>query len=92
MKLSRREFIITSSAVTAALAVPGALMLNRENIKQRYEDMKAFASDKIKNLDKYALAAIAPSILTMLLYSYANEIISVFISLLLLFLSFLIII
>ena len=91
MKLSRREFLITGSVLAAAAALPSVYALNRDNIERRYQDIKAFASDKMKNMDKYALAAIVPSVIAMLLFTYANELMSVLISLIILLLSILLI-
>ena len=92
MKLSRREFLITGSVLAAAATLPSVYALNKDNIQRRYEDIKAFASEKMQNMDKYALAAIVPSIMTMLLLTHANELLSAFISLLILLISILIII
>ena len=92
MKLSRREFLITGSVLAAAAALPSVYALNKDNIQRRYEDIKAFASEKMQNMDKYALAAMVPSIMTMLLLTHANELLSAFISLLILLISILIII
>ena len=89
MKLSRREFLITGSVLAAAAALPSVYALNKDNIERRYQDIKAFASDKMKNMDKYALAAIVPSVMAMLLFTYANELMSVLISLIILLLSIL---
>ena len=89
MKLSRREFLITGSVLAAAAALPSIYALNKDNIERRYQDIKAFASDKMKNMDKYALAAIVPSVMAMLLFTYANELMSVLISLIILLLSIL---
>ncbi len=89
MKLSRREFLITGSVLAAAAALPSVYALNKDNIEHRYQDIKAFASDKMKNMDKYALAAIVPSVMAMLLFTYANELMSVLISLIILLLSIL---
>ncbi len=89
MKLSRREFLITGSVLAAAAALPSVYALNKDNIERRYQDIKAFASDKMKNMDKYALAAIVPSVMAMLLFTYANELTSVLISLIILLLSIL---
>ena len=91
MKLSRREFLITGSVLAAAAALPSVYALNKDNIERRYQDIKAFASDKMKNMDKYALAAIVPSVIAMLLFTYANELMSVLISLIILLLSILLI-
>jgi hypothetical protein len=91
MKLSRREFLITGSVLAAAAALPSVYALNKDNIERRYQDIKAFASDKMKNMDKYALAAIVPSVMAMLLFTYANELMSVLISLIILLLSILLI-
>ena len=82
MKLSRREFLITGSVLAAAATLPSVYALNKDNIQRRYEDIKAFASEKMQNMDKYALAAIVPSIMIMLLLTHANELLSAFISLL----------
>ena len=89
MKLPRREFLITGSVLAAAAALPSVYALNKDNIERRYQDIKAFASDKMKNMDKYALAAIVPSVMAMLLFTYANELMSVLISLIILLLSIL---
>tara|TARA_A100001015_G_scaffold316244_1_gene430020 strand:- start:1750 stop:2028 length:279 start_codon:yes stop_codon:yes gene_type:complete len=92
MKLSRREFLITGTVLAAAAAIPSVYAINKDNIERRYEDIKAFASDKMKNMDKYALSAAVPSIIMMLLLTHANELLSAFISLLILLISILIII
>ena len=92
MKLSRREFLITGSVLAAAAALPSIYALNKDNIERRYQDIKAFASEKMQNMDKYALAAIVPLIMTMLLLTHANELLSAFVSLLILLISILIII
>ena len=92
MKLSRREFLITGSVLAAAAALPSIYALNKDNIERRYQDIKAFASEKMQNMDKYALAAIVPSIMTMLLLTHVNELLSAFVSLLILLISILIII
>lgn len=91
MKLSRRKFLITGTVLAAAAAIPSVYAINKDNIERRYEDIKAFASDKMKNMDKYALAATVPSIITMLLLSHAYELMSIFVSLLILLISVLII-
>ena len=92
MKLSRREFLVTGTVLAAAAAIPSVYAINKDNIERRYEDIKAFASDKMKNMDKYALSAAVPSIIMMLLLTHANELLSAFISLLILLISILIII
>ena len=92
MKLSRREFLITGTVLAAAAAIPSVYAINKDDIERRYEDIKAFASDKMKNMDKYALSAAVPSIIMMLLLTHANELLSAFISLLILLISILIII
>ena len=92
MKLSRREFLVTGTLLAAAAAIPSVYAINKDNIERRYEDIKAFASDKMKNMDKYALSAAVPSIIMMLLLTHANELLSALISLLILLISILIII
>lgn len=92
MKLSRREFLVTGTVLAAAAAIPSVYAINKDNIERRYEDIKAFASDKMKNMDKYALSAAVPSIIMMLLLTHANELLSALISLLILLISILIII
>ena len=52
MKLSRREFLITGSVLAAAAALPSIYALNKDNIERRYQDIKAFASDKMKNMNR----------------------------------------
>lgn len=87
MKLTRREFIINSSITAVALSLPASYMSANTEIKNRFNDFKNFTYKQVEELDKYVLASVIPSIISMFFLAYSLDLFSLFSSLLIIIMS-----
>jgi hypothetical protein len=92
MELTRRQFIITGSSLTAALAFSASLIPSNQNLRKDFNDFKNYTYEQIEQLDNYVVASILPSLMSMLFLAYTLEMFSLFSTLLIIFLSLIIII
>ena len=92
MELTRRQFIITGSSLTAALAFSASLIQSNQNLRKDFNDFKDYTYEQIEQLDNYVVASILPSLMSMLFLAYTLEMFSLFSTLLIIFLSLIIII
>jgi len=90
MDLTRRQFIISASAVAAALALPATYLSQNEEIRQQFNKFTNFTSKQIEELDKYKIASVIPSIVTMLFLAYTLEMFSLASSLIIILISLII--
>ena len=91
MELTRRQFIITSSAVTTVLAVPSIYLSSEIFSKEEFLQFKDFTYEQIQHLDKYILSAVIPSLMSMLLLAYSFDMFSLFSSLMIILFSLILI-
>ena len=87
MELTRRQFIITSSSVSAAITLPGIFISSAEEVRYKFNEFKDFTSEQLQDIDKYVLSSIIPSLMSMLFLAYAFDMLSLFSSLLIIVLS-----
>lgn len=87
MELTRRQFIITGSTLTAALAFPATLIPSNQNLKEDFNDFKDYTCEQVEQLDNYVVASILPSLISMFFLAYTLEMFSLFSSLLIILLS-----
>ena len=87
MKLTRRQFIINSSITAVALSLPASYISANTEIKNRINDFKNFTHKQVEELDKYLLASLIPSFISMLFLAYSLEFFSLISSILILLLS-----
>ena len=70
MELTRRQFIITASTATAAVALPATYVSATREIKQQFNKFTDFTSKQVEELDKYIVASVMSSIVSMLFLAY----------------------
>ena len=87
MELTRRQFIITGSTLTAALAFSATFITSNQKLKEDFNDFKDYTYEQIEQLDNYVIASILPSLVSMLFLAYTLEMFSFFFSLLIILLS-----
>ena len=87
MELTRRQFIIRASTAAAAMTLPATYISANKEIKQQLSNFKNFTSRQIEELDKYVIASVIPSIVTMLFLAYTLEMFSLVSSLVIILLS-----
>ena len=87
MELTRRQFIISASTAAAAMTLPATYISANKEIKQQFSNFKNFTSRQIEELDKYVIASVIPSIVTMLFLAYTLEMFSLVSSLVIILLS-----
>jgi len=92
MELTRRQFIITGSSLTAALAFSASLIPSNQNLRKDFNDFKGDTYEQIEQLDNYVVASILPSLMSMLFLAYTLEMFSLFSSLLIILLSLVLVI
>jgi hypothetical protein len=87
MELTRRQFIINSSITAIAISLPASYISANTEIKNRFNDLKNFTHKQVKELYRYLLASLIPSIISMLFLAYSLELFSLFSSLLIIIMS-----
>lgn len=71
--MNRREFILgfTSVSVTAAVLPSG--LLNTKKLTESSKKVIDYSYEKINQINDYAVNSIIPSLATMALYAYTEE-------------------
>tara|TARA_B100000768_G_C11044708_1_gene275761 strand:- start:271 stop:549 length:279 start_codon:yes stop_codon:yes gene_type:complete len=92
MELTRRQFIISSSAVASAITLPHIFISSIDEINYKFSEFKDFTFEQVQDLDKYVLSSIIPSLMSMLIIAYTLELLTIFSSLLILLLSLIVLI
>ncbi|MDA7541677.1 hypothetical protein N8819_00135 [Gammaproteobacteria bacterium] len=87
MELTRRQFIITGSALTAALAFSATFAPSNKRLKKNFIDSKDYTYEQIEQLDNYVVASILPSLISLLFLAYTFDMFSLFSSLLIISIS-----
>lgn len=87
MELTRRQFIISASTAAAAVALPATYVSASREIKQQFNKFTDFTSKQIEELDKYVVASLIPSIVSMLFLAHTLEMFSLVSSLIIILLS-----
>tara|TARA_B100001093_G_scaffold398327_1_gene385665 strand:- start:707 stop:985 length:279 start_codon:yes stop_codon:yes gene_type:complete len=87
MELTRRQFIIKVSTAAAVMTLPATYVSANKEIRQQLSNFKNFTSRQIEELDKYVIASVIPSIVTMLFLAYTLEMFSLISSLIIILLS-----
>lgn len=87
MELTRRQFIVSASTAVAAVALPATYVSATREIKQQFNKFTDFTSKQIEELDKYVVASVIPSIVSMLFLAYTLEMFSLVSSLIIILLS-----
>ena len=73
MELTRRQFIISSSAVASAIAMPSILISANEKVNYKFNEFKDFKNEQVQSLDKYVLSSMISSLLSGLILAYTLE-------------------
>jgi len=71
MELTRRQFVITSSSLSAAIALPMFASRSIQKINNSFANLKNFTLEQAHQLDKYHVNEIFLSLLSALLFAYA---------------------
>ena len=73
MELTRRQFIISSTALASAVAVPSIFISSAEEINYKINEFKNYTYEQVQSLDKYVLSSMIPSLMTSLILAYTLE-------------------
>tara|TARA_B100000795_G_C22777778_1_gene430824 strand:- start:1509 stop:1787 length:279 start_codon:yes stop_codon:yes gene_type:complete len=90
MELTRRSFIIRSSAVTSSLAFPSLFIASTKNLPQRVAEFKTLSYEQVQKLDKYLISSLIPGLLFSILLAYTQELYALLSSLLIVLISLII--
>jgi len=92
MELTRRQFIISGTSLSAALAFPAMYLSSSQKLKDDFNNFKDYTYEQVEQLDSYLIASVLPSIMSMLFLAYTLEMFSFFSTLFIIFLSLVLII
>ena len=73
--MDRREFLKGFTLVGATAVLAPTSMLFAEKIKQTTHEIFEYSSAKINHLNDYAMESILPSLATLAIYAYTDELI-----------------
>jgi len=71
--MDRREFLKGFSVIGASAALVPTSVLFAERAKEITKEVFEYSSEKINNINEYAMEAIIPSLTSLALYAYTME-------------------
>jgi len=71
--MDRREFLKGFSVIGASAALVPTSVLFAERAKEITMEVFEYSSEKINNINEYAMEAILPSLTSLALYAYTME-------------------
>jgi len=71
--MDRREFLKGFSVIGASAALVPTSVLFAERAKEITQEVFEYSSEKINNINEYAMEAIIPSLTSLALYAYTME-------------------
>ena len=73
--MDRREFLKGFTVVGATAALAPTSILFAERVKETTHEIIEYSSAKINHLNDYAMESILPSLATLAIYAYTDELI-----------------
>ena len=73
MDITRRRFLINTGLTLSAVTIPGIISSSKRKVINQYNDWKGFTSSEIDELNKYNLDNILATLIPMLLFASAIE-------------------
>tara|TARA_B100000780_G_C21114253_1_gene450617 strand:- start:2177 stop:2455 length:279 start_codon:yes stop_codon:yes gene_type:complete len=73
MELTRRQFIISSSAAASVIAVPSIFISSAEEINYKINKFKSYTYEQFQSLDKYITSSMIPSLMASLILADTLE-------------------
>ena len=71
--MNRRDFMNNTALVSTVVAVIPVSMLFAEKAQETAHDFVEYSSEKINALNDYAMGAVLPSLASLAIYAYTQE-------------------